>query len=526
MDPIDVTTNPPSLSSAARLAAAMGRRDEAAELMQRSLEAQFDPRLAFDLGNLLFDSHRFREASEWLRKCVAALPDSTPAHGNLAKALLRAGDPAEAHAVAKAEHARTGDREMLSIALLSINYLPELGDEEVYRQHLVYREGLPIDRGAASLPNGRDPERPLRLGFVSADLRNHPVGFLLDALFPALSREGWEIHVLNNGVGGDALTTRLHRHCRTWHDITRKGDGEVQALCGTLGLDIALDMSGHSGGHRLLAFARRIAPIQATWYGYANTSGVPAMDYFIADPRQLPHGSERYILEQPLRLPDSYICHAPPARLETSRIADASSGVVFGSFNNIAKLTDEVLRTWSRIIAAVPDSRILVRSIMLRDAASLSRLRSRLVAAGMLAERIDLGFCPDAESTLESYRHVDVALDPWPYSGCTTTLDSLWMGVPVVAMEGRGVAGRHAWGHLHSAGLGQWVSRTADDYIEVAVAAANRRDQLRAERTEIRERLSRSTLLDAGRFVDQFQRALRTAWRRWCDGEPPSPIEQ
>lgn len=521
-----MTTNPSSLSSAARLAAALGRRDEAVELMHRSLEAEFDPRLAFDLSNLLFDSHRYHEASEWLRKCVAAIPDSTPARGNLAKALLRSGEATEAHAVAKAEHSRTGDGEMLSIALLSMNYLPDLSDEEVYRQHLVYRERLPIDRGAASLPNDRDPERPLRLGFVSADLRNHPVGFLLDALFPALARVGWEIHVLNNGVGGDALTARLRSHSESWHDIHRLGDRDVESLSATIGLDVALDMSGHSGGHRLPVFARRIAPIQATWYGYANTSGVPAMDYFIADPRQLPHGSERYILEQPLRLPDSYICHAPPALLETTRATDASPGIVFGSFNNIAKLTDEVMRTWSRIITAVPDSRLLVRSIMLRDAASLNRLRSRLLAAGVPAPRIDLGFCPDAESTLECYRGVDIALDPWPYSGCTTTIDSLWMGVPVVAMEGRGVPGRHAWGHLHSAGLGHWVSRTTDDYIDVAVSAANRPGQLRAERTEIRERLSRSALLDAGRFVDQFQRSLRTAWRRWCDGDPPAPIEQ
>ena len=277
-------------------------------------------------------------------------------------------------------------------------------------------------------------------------------------------------------------------------------------------------MSGHTGDHRLQLFARRPAPIQVTWIGYVGTTGLAAMDYLIADRFHVPPGAEVHYREKVLRMPDGYVCFEPPAEApEVGPLPALERGqVTFGSFNNVSKLSNEVIALWAKIIQRVPGSRLILLSPALNGRTARQRVGDAFVAAGGESEQLQLRGTMLRPELLAAYNTIDVALDPFPYSGGVTTCEALWMGVPVVTCPGETFASRHSLSHLSVVGLTETVAEDTRDYVERAVRLAEDLPHLAALRAGLRDQMARSPLCDGERFARHLTTLLRDAWRQWC----------
>jgi predicted O-linked N-acetylglucosamine transferase (SPINDLY family) len=303
-----------------------------------------------------------------------------------------------------------------------------------------------------------------------------------------------------------------------WHRATAWDDCELAERVAADGIDILIDLSGHTGGNRLLAFARKPAPLALTWLGYFNTTGLDAMDYLVADGTVCPEEDRRKrFVEKVLRLPGCYLCYRGPR--DAPAVAPAPSGrpVVFGCFNNASKITPQVCETWSRILLAVPGSRLMLKAASLADAEVRDRLAREFRTLGVGGGRLDLrGPSPQGE-LLAQYGEVDVALDPFPYNGGTTTCEALWMGVPVVTLTGDRFAGRVGTSILAGAGFTEGIAASPAEYVETAIRLAGDPGRREILRLHLREQVSASVLGDTGGFTRKLENAYRQIWTRWCE---------
>jgi predicted O-linked N-acetylglucosamine transferase (SPINDLY family) len=282
------------------------------------------------------------------------------------------------------------------------------------------------------------------------------------------------------------------------------------------GIDILFDLSGHTAFNRLPMFALKPAPVQVAWLGYLATTGLASMDYLIADPWTLPPSEDAYFTEKIWRLPETYICFtAPQVDVPVGELPARSSGhVTFGSFNNLNKLGDAALALWARVLASVPRSRLFLKAKQLGNDAVRQSILDRFAAHGIAPARLILeGFAPSRAEHLGAYQRVDVALDPFPYPGITTSVEGLWMGVPLLTMAGGRFVSRQGVGMLMNAGLPQWIAADEDDYAAKAVAHAADLENLAALRAGLREKVLGSPLFDASRFARHFEAALRAMGR-------------
>jgi predicted O-linked N-acetylglucosamine transferase (SPINDLY family) len=284
-------------------------------------------------------------------------------------------------------------------------------------------------------------------------------------------------------------------------------------------IDILFDLAGHTAGNRLLAFARKPAPIQITWLDYVGTTGLAAMDYIIADLRQIPPALESDFSEKVLRMPDDYICYDPPENAPDIVPPPALSVgfVTFGCFNILAKITPQMIGVWAQILQRVPGSRLMFKNLGLDEPATRERFEKLFTKAGIAPDRLEfLGWSPSAE-VLACYQQVDIGLDTFPYNGGLTTCEAIWMGVPVVTCAGEIFASRHGLAHLTAAGLSETVAENLEQYVEMAVTLAGDLPRLRALRASMRERVAASPLCDDQRFAANFSTLMREIWRRWVE---------
>ncbi|MFT7721519.1 MAG: tetratricopeptide repeat protein [Roseateles sp.] len=465
-----------------------------------------------NLGGLRLAQDRFADAVAAYREALAEAPQSPPALGNLAQALKRQGALDEADALlgrlialAPALPTARSDRLLLrAYRQRRADEAPALRAEALDFGHAVQ---------APAVARGPRPPGPLRVGLVSADLRGHPVGRLAEAWLPALAAR-CELSVYANPRGDDALTQRLRRAVPRWLDVASWDDDALAARIAADGIDVLLDLNGHTGGHRLGVFARRPAPRQFSWLGYLGSTGLAAMDGVIGDRWLLPPGAEAGFVEPLRRLPHGFTAYAPPP--EAPAVAPLGAAPRFGSFNALHKLGDEVLALWARVLAAVPDSRLLVKAPGLQHEAERAALRARWPGD---AARLGLEGPGPLAAYLAAFGRVDIALDPFPHSGGMTTLDGLWMGVPVLTLPGPAPISRQGLSFLHALGLaGDWVAGDADDFVRRAAAHVADRAGLAALRAGLRARLAASPLCDAGRFADDLLALLQAG------GAEPSPL--
>ena len=496
--------------------------DEAIDCCRRCLELK--PRSAqahLNLGSLLDKQVRFDEAADCYRLAIEHQPELAAAHFKLGLVQLRLGMGDDA--VASLRKARQYDRGSATIhssLLHAIQYQPDVTCSELLQEHRQFDEQHARALRASWRPHGntRIPNRKLRVGFVSADLRFHPVGHFLARVLENFDPQQIETICYSEPPRGDAVTDRLKSAANQWRDVRGLTDEDLADRIRADSVDILFDLAGHTGDNRLLAFARKPAPIQMTWMGYVGTTGLQAIDYLLADRHEVPAGAERWITERVLRLPDGYLCYEPPAHApDVSPLPARAHGyVTFGSYNSLAKITPQVVETWARILERVAGSRLALKYLGLEAASARRRLTELFAARGIASDRLDLLAASPHGELLRQYQQTDLALDPFPYSGGLTTCEALWMGVPVVTSPGETFAGRHALSHLSNVGLTDTIARDLDDYVELAVGLASDLPRLAALRATLRARMAASPLCDGPRFARHLTSELREAWRRWC----------
>jgi predicted O-linked N-acetylglucosamine transferase (SPINDLY family) len=367
--------------------------------------------------------------------------------------------------------------------------------------------------------NAPVPDRRLRIGYVSGDLRRHPVGYFLQSVLRNHASDAVEVFCYSNNLKDDDLTASFQSEADHWRRLRGLTDEAAASLIRADAIDILVDMSGHTALNRLPLFARRPAPVQVSWLGYFGTTGLTAMDYVLADRFVVPPGEEDAFTEQVWRMPGSYLCFMPPDMDVPVRSRDVQGPVTFGSFNNLAKLSPHTVSLWARVVQSVPQSRLLLKTSQLADAAVCQAVRERFAGHGLEADRLVLeGPSPRAD-LLASYNRVDIALDPYPYGGGTTTAEALWMGAPVVTLRGGTWTGRVSESILSTVGLSDLVAGSQEAYVDIAAKLAADQDRRTALHATLRSRLADSPFCDGAGFTRQLEDACRGMWKQWCKDE-------
>jgi predicted O-linked N-acetylglucosamine transferase (SPINDLY family) len=368
-----------------------------------------------------------------------------------------------------------------------------------------------VRRFAAPLLQSARPSAGLSLGFVSGDLHQHPVGHLLLPLLPELGRLGVRMGLYSNGTVVDEVSRRL-AELGKWADIARESDEQAWARIRADAPDVLIDLAGHTGNNRLAIFAARAAPLQVSWLGYFATTGTPNMDYVLMDPWHAPQGVEAQFTERVLRMPHTRFCFRPidAAPPVARREADAGR-IVFGSFNNVAKINGRVVEAWSRVLQRTPGSKLVLKWRTLSETGCRETLAERFQRAGADLRRIEFrGASPHAE-LLAEYGDIDVALDTFPFTGGQTSFEALWMGVPVVTLAGHRPVSRQTLCLLGNLGLDDLAADTVDGFVERAVGLAHDAPRLGELRATLRRRMQASPLMDAPAFAHAFVTILRDA---------------
>jgi predicted O-linked N-acetylglucosamine transferase (SPINDLY family) len=498
-----------------------GQSDEAAASLQQAIRLKPDYALAYyNLGNVLKDNRRLDEAIALYRQAIQLQPDLAAAHCNLGGALQDIGRIDDAlisyRQACRHWHGFAGVHSNL---LFALNYQQDGDAGEILAEHEAWadRYARPLTDTVSPHANERSPERKLRIGYVSADFWRHSVGRFFLSLLVHHDRQNFELFCYANAVGSDDMTDRIKRSCDGWRNIVGMTDEAVAQMVRADGIDILVDLSGHTNGNRLLVFARKPAPIQVTYLGYPNTTGMQAIDYRFTDALADPPGMTDHLNTEKLwRLPLCAWCFQPPH--DAPEIQPREDGpVTFGCFNGFSKINPKLTAIWANLLKKVPGSRLRLKSAGAGEASSRQRLTGQFAEHGIPEERIEMfGWIADARRHLELYQQIDVALDTYPYHGTTTTCEALWMGVPVVSLAGRTHVSRVGVSLLNCVGLPELVADTPEEYVSIASDLATDPTRLNALRRNLRNNMSSSPLMDGARFAAGVEAAYRQMWRKWC----------
>lgn len=530
----------------------MGRARDAANLLEGATRRlPREAALAFNLGNARKALDDLDGADAAYRAALAIDPDHAAAWCNLAvvaaergnrdaaetayrAAIARDPDLAEAYAgladLAEpgSESAITRRRALLetkpdlaqirSDMLMSMQYLDGITTAELAAAH---REFGRVHERPALWPDHSghdfDPDRRLRIGIVSGHFRFHAMAFLCLPALAGHDRAEVALHCYSTHAKSDAFTAEIRAAAAAWRDVQHLDDAAVADAVRRDGIDILIDLSGHTPRNRVPAFALRPAPLQVAWGDYVHTRGLAAIDYLIADRHHIHPTDERHYVEQIARLPQDYVAYrAPDYAPAVAPAPVATNGyVTFGSFNEATKIQPVTVALWSRVLQAVPTARLLINNHMV-DAPRAARLRALFAAAGITGDRLAFAAGGPHPRFLDDYRQIDVMLDTTPYSGGLTTCEALWQGVPVVSLTGERFCGRHSTAHLTTAGCAEWVADTPDRFVAIAAALAADPGKLAATRATLRHRVAASPLADTAGLSRALFTLLRDLWRARC----------
>jgi predicted O-linked N-acetylglucosamine transferase (SPINDLY family) len=493
------------------------------------LKPDYAPALC-NLGLALLPDGKFAEAQECFARALQHDPSLTQALVGRSLAWQQAYQLEEAVAgYAEALAREPSHHEARSSRLLTLNYLDHRTRADDFADHLAFGEATaPKAAPTASNTSGAAStfasavtvlaaEKPrLRLAFLSPDLRSHSVAYFLEPLLQNLDRDRFEIVLYHDHFQVDAMSERLRGHATLWRNFVGLPHPVVEQQIRADAPDILVDLAGHTGFNRLPVFARRVAPLQISYLGYPNTTGLPTMDFRFVDPITDPdEDDQRFHTEKLVRFAPTAWAYAPPvAAPEVPPPAAPEGPVTFGSFNNVAKASPATFDLWSRVLAAVPNSRILLKGHGLHQPEIAALMAHRLEKSSIDPARVSLlGRTPNLAGHLALYAQMDVALDPFPYHGTTTTCEALWMGVPVVSLAGDRHASRVGASLLSAAGHPEWIAHSIEDYVRIATALANDPARRTALRQTLRDDLRRSPLLDHAAQARRFGDALLACWR-------------
>jgi len=507
--------------------------DEAQDAFRRAMELQ--PGNAVALCNLALATRqrgRLDEAIELYRQAIAADPKSAEVYNALGSALREAGRISEAVAEFRiATELAPASNEIASNFLYALYFDPQTSPEQILRDHQLWaaraargKGDVPLlKRGTSPFPSTSGVPLPrsmhaggqrLRIGYVSPDLRHHVVGFFMEPILEHHDRKAFAIHCYTDVAEPDEVRGRLRSHADTWRDTARLTDQQLaQQICDD-GIDILVDLTLHMRGNRLGVFAMKPAPVQITHLDYCGTSGLSQMDWCMSDWEMSPPGlNEQFFTEELLRLPDSYWCYRPSLTGPAVGALPAfeSGYITFGSLNSCAKVNDRAIAVWSTILSRVPEARLAVHAM---GGEINPSIRQRFVNAGIASDRLSLHDMLPRDQYLALYNSIDIALDTFPYAGGTTSLDALWMGVPVVSLVGTMPTARTGLTLLKQVELQQLAVQSVEEYVEKAVGLSRDFDALSALRSELRQRLKRSPAMDEERYTRNLEAAYRSAWEQ------------
>ena len=471
--------------------------------------------LAFALARL----RRISEAEVLLIDYVARRPLPSNAHFMLGHLRVLAGRQEAGRDLLRAGALRPdAPAAEASTYLFDLNYMPDVAPAARRVAHEAWDDRYARGLACQSPMPDPDPERPLRIGLVSPDFRAHAVSFFLRPLLSGLAADGLQVIAYANVAKPDVVTDELRQLVTGWRDIRTSSDDDAARLVRADRIDMLIDLAGHTADNRLLILARRPAPVQLHYLGYPATTGMAAIDARIVDCWTDPDGAETHVSERLVRLDRCFVAFAPTAYPEIAAPPFRRNGhVTFGSFNNLAKLNAAVIDLWAAVLRAVAGSRLVLKHDASADAGVQQQLQGSFAACGIAPERLSfLPRTPDLVSHLAAYADVDIALDPFPYNGTTTTCEALWMGVPVVTLTGDHHAARVGTSLLTAVGFAPGIAADAHDYVRTCVELARAPGLLEALRTLLRPEMAASPLCDGVGLAAAFSSALRTLWREWC----------
>ena len=511
------------------LATAIALQDPAriaeAEALYRQAIA-LDPEYALphnNLGNILQGAGRLSESEASLRRALELKPDLRQAHVALGNALKDLGRLDEAESsFRRALELDPDDRYARDSLLMALNYTARHSRAQVFAEHIEWarRHESPHAAGRRAHLNVRDPHRRLRIAYVSPDFRRHSVAYFIEPVLAQHDRRQFEVYCYSNVAVPDSVTVRLMKLADRTRSMVGVSEADAAELVRADGIDILVDLAGHTAGHALGVLARKPAPVQVTYLGYPNTTGLGAVDWRITDVHADPPGDgDGFHSERLARLAHSFLCFQPPQEAPEVRPSPfvANGYVTFGSFNVLPKVTPEVISTWARLLERVPRSRLLLKALGLRDGPVQAHILAQFAKHGIDAARIAL--LPMEHTLLahlERYHDMDIALDPFPFNGTTTTLEALWMGVPVVAIAGDRHSARVGASILANAGLEKLLAGTVEQYVALAAGLACDPERLTSLRRAMRGCVAASPLRDQAGMVTALEDAYRGMWAQWC----------
>lgn len=516
--------NADSIFNEAMMLRSEGLLSESADAFRSALDVSPDhlPSIV-ELGRTFYFQALMDDSIEQYCKALRLNPHDAVVHNNLGIVFQEQGRTDDAiFEYKRALELDPGYAMAHSNLLRCLNFHPALENESLFEAHRSFETMHGTLRRSCSVTfsNSRDSERVLRIGYVSPDLGNHSVAAFVISVFASHDRNKFQVFCYSDREKEDECSERIKQGVDVWHRTAGVSDEKLFSLIRADAIDILVDLAGHTGGNRLPLFAMRPAPLQVTWLGYPNTTGLAAMDYRIVDAVSDPPGdADRYHSETLVRLPNGFLCFDPPTYAPAvSPLPMLKNGfVTFGSFNALAKITDEAISLWLSILGRVPGSRFLFKNRCLFDESTRNKLFKKFAAHGVSSDRIMMTpFTATREEHLACYGHLDISLDTFPYNGTTTTCESLWMGVPVVGLLGNRHASRVTASILTRLELDSLVANDTDECVELAVHLAGKPELLELLRFGLREKMRNSSLCNGKVFFSELGEAYRQMWQKWC----------
>jgi protein O-GlcNAc transferase len=467
-----------------------GEFGEAVSCYQEAL--RLDPNFAkayYNLGNVLVNQGKLQEAESYFRRSLQLKPDELKPYESL---------------------------------LMLMNYGSDYDPAAIFSEHRNFSKQFEYPLRVTRSPhtNRKIPDRKLKIGYVSPDFRRHSVNYFIEPVLASHSHGRFELFCYSDVSVPDNVTERLQGYADQWRNIAGMSDEQVAGMVRKDGIDILVDLAGHTGYNRILLFARKPAPVQVTWLGYPNTTGLSAVDYRIVDAYTDPPGlTDPFYTEKLIRLPESFLCYQPDSDTPAAGDLPAlqSGHITFGSFNVFLKVSRKTVALWAAILKALPGSRLLLKTKNFSDKTTCRNAREMFTAQGISPDRLDLlSHNPSFTGHLDTYNRIDIGLDTFPYNGTTTTCEALWMGVPVITLAGNTHASRVGVSLLTTIGLADLIAETGEEYVSTAVKLAGDIKRLRSLRENVRGMMAHSPLTDARRFVSVLETCYREMWEKWC----------
>lgn len=475
----------------------------------------------YNAGVALVMSDRFDDAAEHFRRALTLDPGMAAAWNNLGNIAKAFGDVEEATTnFERAVALSPSDSVSRSHHLICAHYDSRFSHDQLFRLHRLWAEryAAPFYPRTPPTVQNPDPERRLRVGLVSPSFNGKIVGQFLRGVLPHLREANLQVFAYSSTLETDQMTQALRQCVDRWREIGGLDDEEAARLIRSERIDILIDLAGHAPGNRLLVFARKPAPLQVSWLDYFDTTGLDSIDYLITDPRTTPAGSPQRFAEQLIFLPETRLCWTPPEFAPPVAVPPLGryGRITFGSYNRADKLNPGLLAVWARILAHVPQARLLLKGVAYAQSEVRRHFGERFARLGVSSDRIEWRGPSSHAELLAEYAEIDIALDTTPYNGGATTCDALWMGVPVIALRAERMIARQSAAMLDCIGHGEFVADSLEGYVELAVGLAADSARLAALRTELRDAMMQSPLCDGRRFARDFAAALRKVWRLRC----------